>query len=160
MTSCLHLVIFFNKNLTVFEVYDIPTYNRNYKATKQQISPLSSSNIPSLCSRECFDVWSALAGNIQTPQCIAKKQNGIFNPYLLQLVYPRIRKCVIPSISIQPYHSHSRRENETPSSGTSPLACCKDVIRFPHPRFLPASGRVNTCLLYLYNSPLSPDFAP
>ena len=126
LTRCLHLFIFFNKNLAVFEVSDIATYNRNYKATKQRISRLPSSNTPSLCGRECLDIWSALEGNLQTLQCIAKKHNGIFNPYLLEFFYsknPKMRDPILETLfKTQPYHSHSRRENATPSSGTSPLA--------------------------------------
>ena len=136
MTSCLHLVIFFNKNLTVFKVSDIPTYNRNYTATKQRISRLLSSNKPSLCSRECFDIWSALAGNPQIPQCIAKKKknNGIFNPYLPGFFYsknPKMRDPIqVTLFKAQPYHGHSRRENATSSSGRRGLSTSQ-VIDLP-----------------------------
>ena len=37
---------------------------------------------------------------------------------------------LVTLLKMQPYYGHSSRENATPSKGTSPLACYKEV---PHP---------------------------
>ena len=48
-----------------------------------------------------------------------------------------MKNCNTPqkSENVRPHYSHSRRENATPTSGTSPLASCEGLVRkYPLPR--------------------------
>ena len=68
---------------------------------------------------------------------------------LVRLLTVKNKHCITPkkSENVRPHHSHSSRDNATPSSDTSPLASCKEELP-------PPPGNVRLCFVITINEML------